>query len=406
MIPFLDISHHQGPPDFDALVAAAPQIPGVIIRAGNGLSKDRQVDRNMAEAKRVGLARSAYWFANPKAALGGRGQGALLAAAHHLYGCELPPMWDAENYSSEAGPNRVLAGAPAARWLAEMVHTVDDDSGRFSLGYTGASYWNPAMTPGSFDRAMGRFTDEWRADLEFLHSHDFILSRYPGQHRVPPLVGKVVDNLPRGVKPAGWEFVALGTGKEPPPLAGRPRDWDAWQWSAGGNEQGVVYGCQSTDLDLNIARVEAWARWTVFIHPDPAPQPEPEPTPEPVPPISGDDMTVLDTPVRAWDSRPGSPQGGNGKHDTNETFLVDLTGKVAAPANARGVIVSLTVVDAEATGYLTVWGAGGRPSTSNVNFAPGEQKNTLAVVPLSGGGINTYTSARCNVIVDVQGWSL
>src|SRR5258708_5473661 len=66
MIPFLDISHHQGVVDFDALVAAAPEIPGVIIRAGNGLSKDRQVDRNMAEAKRVGLARSAYWFANPK----------------------------------------------------------------------------------------------------------------------------------------------------------------------------------------------------------------------------------------------------------------------------------------------------------------------------------------------------
>jgi hypothetical protein len=280
VIPFLDISHHQGLPDFDALVAAAPEIPGVIIRAGNGLAKDRQVDRNMAEAKRVGLARSAYWFANPKAALGGRGQGALLAAAHHLYGCELPPMWDAENYSAEGGPNRVLAGAPAARWLAEMVHTTDNDSGRFSLGYTGASYWNPAMTPGAFDRAMNRFTDEWRADLEFLHSHDFILSRYPGQHRVPPLVGKVIDSLPRGVKPAAWEKVALGTGKEPPPLAGRPRDWDAWQWSAGGNEQGAVYGFQSTDLDLNIARVEAWARWT-----------NTAPGPDPLPPTpSEDDM--------------------------------------------------------------------------------------------------------------------
>lgn len=116
-------------------------------------------------------------------------------------------------------------------------------------------------------------------------------------------------------------------------------------------------------------------------------------------------MTVLDAPVRAWDSRPGSPQGGNGKHDTNETFLVNITNKVAAPANAHGVIVSLTVLDAEAAGFLTVWGAGGRPGTSNVNFGPGEQKNTLAVVPLSGGGINTYTSARCNVIVDVQGWS-
>lgn len=253
----------------------------MIIRAGNGQSKDRQVDRNMADAKRVGLLRSAYWFANPKAVISGAGQGRLLADAHHRYGCELPPMWDAEAYESEAGPNPILAGAPAARWLADMVHVVDAGSARFSIGYSGASYWNRTMTPGRFDRAFGRFTGEWADDLEFLHSHDFIHARYPGWHRVPPLVGKIVDYLPRGVAPAAWSQVALATGKEPAELAGRPRTWDAWQWSAGGNAQGPVYGCQSSDLDLNIARAEAWARWANSTKP-----------PDPVPVQGDDDMQV------------------------------------------------------------------------------------------------------------------
>lgn len=276
MIPFVDVSRHQGRIDWDVLAASG--VPGVIIRAGNGQTKDVLVDRNMAEARRVGLLRSAYWFCNPKAATSGAGQGRLLAAAHSLYGCEMPPMWDAESYTAEAGPNPVLAGAPAARWLADMVHSVDADSGRFSLGYTGASYWNSAMCPGRFDIALGRFTDQWRADLDFLHAHDFILARYPGQHRVPPVVGRVVDNLPRGVDPQAWDDVALATGKEPPPLSGRTRTWDAWQWSAGGNAQGPVYGCQSSDLDLNICRTEAWARWTSVT-----------PAPSPPAPIPGDD---------------------------------------------------------------------------------------------------------------------
>lgn len=185
--------------------------------------------------------------------------------------------------------------------------------------------------------------------------------------------------------------------------ARQAKPYDAWQYWSGGPVPGVV---GRGDMSSRVR----FAAYDVIClkqaKPKPQPEPKPEPTPEPVPLISGDDMTVLDAPVRAWDSRPGSPQGGNGKHNTGETFFADIIGKVAAPANARGVIASLTVIDAEATGFLTVWGPGGRPETSNVNFSPGEQKNTLAVVPLSGGAINVFTSARCNVIIDVQGWSL
>jgi hypothetical protein len=38
--------------------------------------------------------------------------------------------------------------------------------------------------------------------------------------------------------------------------------WAGWQFSAGFNRQGAGYGCQSSDLDLNIIRADAWERWT------------------------------------------------------------------------------------------------------------------------------------------------
>jgi GH25 family lysozyme M1 (1,4-beta-N-acetylmuramidase) len=185
-------------------------------------------------------------------------------------------------------------------------------------------------------------------------------------------------------------------------IGGADYPWHAWQFSSNGPVPGITGRADMNRVDdLAIYNVAC----AISVQP---PQPEPIPPtptpPTPPSPLTGEDMSVLDTPVRAWDSRPGSPEGGNGKHNTGETFLVNITGKAPAPANARGVIVSLTVLDGEGAGFLTVWGAGGRPSTSNVNFAPGEVKNTLAVVPLSGAGINTFTSARCNVIVDVQGW--
>lgn len=260
MIPLVDISRYQGAVDMAVIRDAG--IPGIIIRAGNGVTPDPACERNMAEAARVGLKRSAYWFCNPKATISGATQGTLLAQAHDRYGCELPPMWDVESYTNEGGTNPELWGAPAARWLAEFVH--ETDRARFSLGYTNASFWNGGplkgrIAPTFWDQLAGRYTPEWEDDLAFLHSHDFIQARYPGQHKA---AGMIVDYLPRGKPPAEWEVVAMGTGKEPPNLALRDRPWDGWQWSAGGNAQGPVYGCGSNDLDLNIIRPDAWERWT------------------------------------------------------------------------------------------------------------------------------------------------
>jgi GH25 family lysozyme M1 (1,4-beta-N-acetylmuramidase) len=177
------------------------------------------------------------------------------------------------------------------------------------------------------------------------------------------------------------------------------KPYDAWQYWSGGPVPGI-FGRADMNTHVNFGAYDVIC----------LKQPKPKPTPvvivpDPPPPLQGEEMSVLDTPVRAWDSRPGSPQGGNGKHSVGETFFVNIAAKSPPPANARGVIVGLTVLDGEGPGFLAVWGQGGQPETSNVNFTTGEVKNSLAVVPLSGGGINTFTSARCNVIVDVQGWT-
>lgn len=169
------------------------------------------------------------------------------------------------------------------------------------------------------------------------------------------------------------------------------KNFDGWQYGSGGPVPGIV---GRADKD----RVDNKPLFATALTPTPTPTPIP-------PPTTGADMSVLAVPTRVWDSRPGSAQGGNGKHATGETFLIDINKTLPIPADAKGVIVNITVIDAEGDGYLAAWGAGARPGVSNVNYRYGEVKANCAVVPISGAGINVFTSKACNVIVDVQGWT-
>jgi len=116
-------------------------------------------------------------------------------------------------------------------------------------------------------------------------------------------------------------------------------------------------------------------------------------------------MTVLDKAVRVWDSRPGSPQGGNGKHGTGETFFLTFDAVAEIPDDARGAMLNVTVLDADGPGFLVAFGGGGRPDTSNVNYDRDEIVSNLATVRLDQTGVYLYTSTACNVIADLQGWS-
>jgi hypothetical protein len=76
------------------------------------------------------------------------------------------------------------------------------------------------------------------------------------------------------------------------------------------------------------------------------------------------------------------------------------------PSGASSVAVTVTVTNATAAGYLTVWPDGSPPGTSTVNFGPGETVAATVLVGLGAAGelslVLSGTSA--DVIVDLAGF--
>lgn len=168
---------------------------------------------------------------------------------------------------------------------------------------------------------------------------------------------------------------------------------DGWQNSSNGPVPGVVRD-KSVRCDMN--HIFDWTAYNTACGVTNVPIPIPIPIPDP---ITGDDMTVQPAPFRAYDSR--SP--GSNRHGDDETFHVPIP---SIPQGARGVMASITATEPVGNGVLTAWGDGGRPGTSNLNYAAGQTIANAALVPLTAeGGINVWTSRATHVIVDVQGWS-
>lgn len=96
-------------------------------------------------------------------------------------------------------------------------------------------------------------------------------------------------------------------------------------------------------------------------------------------------------PTRVYDSRKDG-----GMFDDGETRRINTGFKDA-------VFVNVTVVSAEADGFLTLWGDGDRPDVSNVNYKPGDTIANSAWVPVDPtGAIHVYCYGKCHVLIDVQ----
>lgn len=107
------------------------------------------------------------------------------------------------------------------------------------------------------------------------------------------------------------------------------------------------------------------------------------------PPQEDDDMKTLPQPFRLHDSR-----------TKNDTLLPGEVLELAVMAEEVGV--NITVVPLGASGFITAWGAGGKPETSNVNFHGRDAIANYARVLLDNGTLRLATTAPCHVIVDVQ----
>ena len=86
---------------------------------------------------------------------------------------------------------------------------------------------------------------------------------------------------------------------------------------------------------------------------------------------------------------------------------VDVNGATrSVPADATAVALNVTMVEARAAGFATVWPCGTpQPDASNVNFAAGATVANGVVAPIGpDGSICVATSADTHLLVDIAGW--
>ena len=88
------------------------------------------------------------------------------------------------------------------------------------------------------------------------------------------------------------------------------------------------------------------------------------------------------------------------------SLSLDVTGANGVPDGAVAVALNITATQADAPGFLTVYPCGtARPTTSTVNYAPGENVANMAQVRVGAGGqICLYALSKVDVVVDLLGW--
>jgi hypothetical protein len=129
-------------------------------------------------------------------------------------------------------------------------------------------------------------------------------------------------------------------------------------------------------------------------------------------PLGEDSPVVSLNPVRFADTRPGwvAADGlffGTGPVPAGGVVQVPIAGRGAVPVDAEAVVANVTLVNAAAPGFATVFPCGTVPGTSSVNYlgVGNEAVANEVIVKLSpAGSICVFTSAAANVLVDVAGY--
>lgn len=237
MVPVLDGSKYQGAWDFK--VAVSHRVRGVIIRLGNGKSLDPLAYRYMPDARDAGLAVGGYWFCNPKAHTHPADQMALfLARAEQLGKFDIPPMLDIENFVNEypnPGSNMGWTGPKLQAWLEKAVDYINISIGVAPIAYSNASYFRgQGMVAGRMSQCP------------------LIVARYPFYFQGAPKPPADATMWER------WLYTATTARPEVPKGWG---DYDGWQFAAGFDGMGPIYGATSPDVDLNLIKAASWASW-------------------------------------------------------------------------------------------------------------------------------------------------
>ena len=114
-------------------------------------------------------------------------------------------------------------------------------------------------------------------------------------------------------------------------------------------------------------------------------------------------------PERVLETRADGQTGySGGKPAAGATIALQITGVGASPvpATANAVVLNVTGVEPDATGYVTVWPCGSpRPTASNLNLAPGAITPNLVMAKIGEGGkVCLFTQSPAHLVADVNGY--
>ena len=119
--------------------------------------------------------------------------------------------------------------------------------------------------------------------------------------------------------------------------------------------------------------------------------------------IAGAPGTFTPTaPTRVLDTRESGPKLGPGA-----SRVLTLAGVGPVPANATAVVLNVTAAATTTSGDFTVYPtAGTRPTSSNLNWIPGQVVPNLVMVGLGAGGAVTIYNAKgsAHAVVDLEGY--
>jgi predicted outer membrane repeat protein len=116
-------------------------------------------------------------------------------------------------------------------------------------------------------------------------------------------------------------------------------------------------------------------------------------------------------PGRLLDSRPGAStidgqSVGIGVRPAGSITELQITGRLAIPANATAVVLNVTAVAATAAGFVTVFPCGTtQPTVSNLNLTAGQTVPNAVITKIgTGGKICLYTNVATHLLVDINGY--
>lgn len=220
----IDVSEYQG--DINWAKVKSAGIGFAYIRAGVGVTIDKQAKRNITVSKLRGVPRGVYIYFKPE--LDVAKQAKILLDAHQ--GCELIPMIDVEHHG-DLTPKQIVAA------LTRLVAIVEKAVGKPPVIYTGKWFWDARVKSKKFGGCP-----LWVSQYVYYSTQSY-----------------KVDPVPVASQAWGaWARLRL----KPAVFGGWSR-WSAWQFSAGFNGVGKRYGVQSRDLDLNVVPPEVYK--TLFV---------------------------------------------------------------------------------------------------------------------------------------------